>query len=999
MSYLNFALEDLFVAYRKAKNEVFHEKLQVSILSFPAYEEHLESNLIKLLDKINSQNFDFVTAENFQTIDSYYTIVKKIHYSNGFNSNENVYYSNLQDRWKEKTFEIDKIDFRVISDLSVEFHIISSLWIDKVAFAYENNLTSSSFGSRLISVDNKPPKSSNHFKPYIHAYRSWQVKGLNRIRESLENIGEAIALTADIKSFYHHIDINFLLADSFWKQFGKYTTLSKEQSYLNHLLVKAIDHWSKLTYVKLSTASQAIYPDQNHVGIPIGLAASKVVANLLLKEFDDAIEQDLMPFYYGRYVDDIFLVLDYHNAINSRKKLWNYLSKRIPKIKFSDSSTSFNLKYGGKTKIDFNTTKERIFFLDKVCGMSIVNEIEKELNENSSEWRMLPDVENDLDQFSEEVLQATKDATETPNSLRKSDGISIRRLKYALFVRSAEELVLTHPRYFWKQGLNSLLKMTANFATDPEILPDYLQYIVRIMRLAIYTGNRINLQLLLNSISSSIDSIDTWFGDQDIEINSYKTFLRRGLELAYYTGWNFTSNWEGNNEITTICQNWGIILNEDRVCRFFLCDLHLVSLNSIIDYRNGDIVKYYKKIAHMDELKNFYIDDDPESLGFVPFGIIQSKLKDVGSIFQNMLYSDSLEEFHLPIGIFILTRRLNYLDITFILEDWLHARHDLFNSLTRLFDLPILQILHTIKDNYCYIDVSQPYISEDPLVAITSYQIDDESWQANVLGLPEPDMGRLKRLYDLVTGVLSVKDRKIGYIILPELSVPRFAIHMISRQLRGSGITLIAGAEYSKDLTAKIFKNQMIIILPVEQHGLIRYVQIVQQKVIPAIHEETDLYNLAGVKLDSSASIKYIITRNSFTFSGLICNDFLNIDYRQNLRGKIDALFLIEWNKDIETYNSLVESTANDLHSYIVQVNNRSYGDTRVRAPFKEPYKRDVARIRGGLLDYFVLCKLDVYELRLFQMNNISPKAPFKPTPTGFVMDDKRKLKKMKASK
>jgi hypothetical protein len=87
----------------------------------------------------------------------------------------------------------------------------------------------------------------------------------------------------------------------------------------------------------------------------------------------------------------------------------------------------------------------------------------------------------------------------------------------------------------------------------------------------------------------------------------------------------------------------------------------------------------------------------------------------------------------------------------------------------------------------------------------------------------------------------------------------------------------------------------------------------------------------------------------------------------------------------------LVSSSANDLHSFIIQVNNRYYGDTRLRGPYKKGYERDKVRVRGGELDYFVVATLEVKKLREFQRDHRSPKKSFKPTPTGFEMSDKRR--------
>jgi hypothetical protein len=117
-----------------------------------------------------------------------------------------------------------------------------------------------------------------------------------------------------------------------------------------------------------------------------------------------------------------------------------------------------------------------------------------------------------------------------------------------------------------------------------------------------------------------------------------------------------------------------------------------------------------------------------------------------------------------------------------------------------------------------------------------------------------------------------------------------------------------------------------------------------------------------------------------------------NITYRAALRGNIDALFVPQWNQDTETFNPLVESAALDIHAYIIQCNDRQYGDSRIRAPYKDAWRRDLVRIKGGKNDYFVIGEIDISALRAFQSSHRSPSGPYKPVPDGFKMAFGRKI-------
>lgn len=149
--------------------------------------------------------------------------------------------------------------------------------------------------------------------------------------------------------------------------------------------------------------------------------------------------------------------------------------------------------------------------------------------------------------------------------------------------------------------------------------------------------------------------------------------------------------------------------------------------------------------------------------------------------------------------------------------------------------------------------------------------------------------------------------------------------------------------------------------------------------------------SVIAVKIKPS---KPIIQHGLLRFGILICSELTNIDFRQPLRGKVDALFVPEWNKDTNTFASLVEASALDIHCFVVQVNNRTYGDCRIRAPYAEQYQRDVVRVKGGEMDYFVIGKLDVPGLRAFQSNFRSPAGgSCKPVPDGFESAPGRRVR------
>jgi hypothetical protein len=127
-----------------------------------------------------------------------------------------------------------------------------------------------------------------------------------------------------------------------------------------------------------------------------------------------------------------------------------------------------------------------------------------------------------------------------------------------------------------------------------------------------------------------------------------------------------------------------------------------------------------------------------------------------------------------------------------------------------------------------------------------------------------------------------------------------------------------------------------------------------------------------------------VYRHGQFCFGVLICSDLTDIQNRSRFRGKVDCLFVPEWNRDIASFSALVESAALDVHAFIGQANNRRYGDSRLRAPMKAGHLRDLIQLKGGKNDHFVIGEVDFMALRNFQSFPTPPDEPFKPFPIGF---------------
>lgn len=159
--------------------------------------------------------------------------------------------------------------------------------------------------------------------------------------------------------------------------------------------------------------------------------------------------------------------------------------------------------------------------------------------------------------------------------------------------------------------------------------------------------------------------------------------------------------------------------------------------------------------------------------------------------------------------------------------------------------------------------------------------------------------------------------------------------------------------------------------------------------------ELTHKYGKTWTQFYGDNRLKPIYNHNGFHFGIMVCSEMQNSKERIAFQGEIDSLVVLAWNQDLETFSALVEACALDVHAYTILVNNRNYGDSRVRSPAKKDFHRDIARLRGGKNDFCVTVELDIEKLRAFQSRAkrwTTDGDPFKPVPEGFKISTKRKI-------
>ena len=438
MSLVNY--NDLMVAYRKAKVDLFYfgNPRRIDLLNF---EKDLEKNLREIEYRYIKKDVDYFLGNN----EVYWYSPKSINVGKDDDKNNaqnKPVFSN-----PDKAHSVDDIKYyelRIMERLPIAFHVLTTLWINKIGEQFDSVLSENSYGNRIRrgKYGDINLQALGSFKRYIFPYRNWLDNGFEAIRTALNNNKNVIAITADFASFYHNVDPDFIQKDDFRNMIGLTiignAAEKEEKIVFTQFVVNLLKKWAERTPLKR--------------GLPVGCAISAVIANVALALLDQSIEKELVPLYYGRYVDDIILVVENTCNYTNTEDVWEWIMNRVKCLSFMPVDNEnkmkqkivFNVKSNSLANNDisfgdlyFKIEKTKVFMFDYPSGIDFLDSLEFQIRIKSSEWRLIPELPNDA-YIAKMLLSACNKSGEEVDNLRKADSLSTRRAIFAIKLRDFE---------------------------------------------------------------------------------------------------------------------------------------------------------------------------------------------------------------------------------------------------------------------------------------------------------------------------------------------------------------------------------------------------------------------------------------------------------------------------------------------------------------------------------------------------------------------------------
>ncbi|MBX7046298.1 MAG: RNA-directed DNA polymerase [Ignavibacteria bacterium] len=1025
-------LEDIKLAYLKLKSAVYFDTsntlspLRLDISKFETKstldKKQIFENISNvLLDEYEIGDYieDLMKSQNRK----YYIIPKVIQHrkneKDNLITNNRVYDDN----------NIEKVNIMI--NAPIEIHIISVLWLMKIGYKLDLMLDDNCFGNRLIIKENEEGIVGGRglFKPYVKQYQNWRDQSILTAKKQLE-LGIDIAFVSlDITEYYYRIkfvwdDLNNLLQLKKRRDKNLNYALQLIHQIYSHNMFRAFS-----TMYDFSERGKKSYKSIKEVLLPIGLQSSPVLANFYLKRFDQIVKEKLKPTYYGRYVDDILIVINKPNK-TSDISLNNIQIEEIPKdiINIPESTkfiagnlrSIFNIKYvpKGKSSDSTDISNYRLYLLEmnglyiqnsKVMlyefaanqSLSVIEKLKKDVEERASEFRFLSsDEDSSFDSDAYELLY--DNSFGKPRTLKDYKenryGISAyltKRISASLRVDKANVKYETNKILDFFNGSNSI---------------EYYQQWERVFTYLVI-NNKINeLGKFLNCVLKEIKKIKDNFSNSDLR-NDYGGDLRKCLYR--YLKISMSVALALKPEIINRLQK--------KIDKFVKKELHFNT--ELIE----NLKEYSECIRQAGMIRHYYI---PHSL--LNYTNFSSKIKNGGGeVIFNSLIDPSLtwENIDSPDILDIKNnlqspRRIKFYEacilrfqqnlIRFNVEhsngkvdynekDFLQDAYKLYKRLNDFENVPkeneIIKMFGNSKipeiiELECGLKNSE---ISDFCISLANTKVEwEKHCYESLKGKPILSRERQLKLSNILNKY-EIETPKSSMLVLPENSVPHDWLSYIASFCVPRQKAAIFGLEHIKVIDT--CSNYVITILPVELNGIKDAIVIPRLKNNYSYEEAHTITNLYMTAIEPKVQHYNLFHWNNLYFTLFYCFELADIRHRALFRSKIDFMVVSEFNQDVNYFSNIVEASARDLGCFMIQVNSADFGDSRVTQP-KKTELIDILKVKGGENDVILIAKLNIksyrehQEMKYSSNRNQKDLKPWKPTPPNFdVANVKKRIK------
>lgn len=1055
-------------AYRKCKTTMYYDSYgSIQRMDFANFEKNpqisgVEYNLSEFfleLAKIimDDEKFDELTDSICDEID---VIAFPKHMAVSEKAKEVIRNFHL------KNFSMDRLHYFI--DIPTIGHVIGVLWILRCGYLLDDKLYKNCYGNRLnhYLLERLRNRKSDYyvandcmefspflFNPYYQNYQSWRDNGLESVNKLLDDKKNAIMISLDLKEYFHRslIDFKVLKRDitdtrKYINEKLNYSMENVDEEELNikiddcltRFIEKVFRRYSERfnrKYLSKSIESKKGIDVKKYPMIPVGFYPSLIISNWNLQGFDQAILENVRPHYYGRYVDDILIVLGSHEKSESHglqqieEKTFDELIERYLTDKNNPKTHIFkkekrrkdeyvyrvhdqSFKNAKGTEIPYHydgleiqDSKLKTYFFSHKYSNAMIENFKNEIRKNSSEFRLMHDLDSIKQDFRENLYKINY--KESINKIRDISDVDVNKFEISKILS----------RINWISS-----DTTDNI--DDELIKDMVdafkgkifEYITlweKLFVLLLINNKYEQLRDLVRFIQKNIGNITF----APMAGNSYKYTIKEGKDadavkrsLMRYLYCNLSRvfSLKYNGDVKELI--WDI---EDGFSQDLEINFHNQISNCLYaSMQNTSFMKY-----PLQDLSKYYEDFDADT----KFDLVKQK-NGCRGLYNGFCYPRfiKLHECILhTINNELFCEESRKDEILNLILKYAQSGNaeeedgDDESYLKKSFD--IYKDMNFKKDKNMYRD----YIREEcelgcgsgehcPLgiyeatqfkdvkvikvagnrkdrikVGLLNTNLNFNDFERRILGDPNLSSRRFDKIKLLINDAIK---KNVDLLVMPEMYIPYEWIENIVKVSKDHQMAIIFGVEPIEH-KGKI-GNYIMMALPFifnDKYHECALMYRPKNHYSPEEMRQFEKYEktIAGESEDAAEYCMCIW--NGIHIVPYCSYEIASVDDRSIFKSCCDVVTVSEFNRDTKYLNDIAESLSRDLFCYCIKSNITEFGGSSIIQPTSSA-DRYIINLKGGEDDYIVTHDLDIRKLRksAIKSDKIGDSSNFGPKPPGF---------------
>ncbi|SDM97350.1 RNA-directed DNA polymerase [Vreelandella arcis] len=209
------------------------------------------------------------------------------------------------------------------------------------------------------------------------------------------------------------------------------------------------------------------------------------------------------------------------------------------------------------------------------------------------------------------------------------------------------------------------------------------------------------------------------------------------------------------------------------------------------------------------------------------------------------------------------------------------------------------------------------------------------------------------------------REQNIDLIILPELAVHEDDMDILIHLSRKTHAIVVAGLGFINQSNVKGPNNCAVWVVPRKHNGNKNEIRRLQGKHhMTASETKMKVQPWRPYQLMLELAHPAFPTAPGFTLTAAICFDSTDIALSADLRDKSHALMIPALNRDVNTFDSMVEALHYHMYQHVVLVNTGEYGGSYAMAPYNERYDRLIAHSSGNDQVTINTFKMNMFDFR-----------------------------------